>query len=85
MPTNIASVVLVHRAWTDGSSWAKVFSTLTAEGIKVVTAPSPLQTFEGDVTALDNAMEQVPGPIVLAGHAYAGAVIAATPTGREGS
>ena len=72
------SVVLVHGAWADGSSWAKVIAPLTAEGFKVAAAPLPLTSFREDVAALDRALERVTGPVVLAGHAYAGAVIGAT-------
>src|SRR6201985_2310247 len=78
MPQSDVTVVLVHGAWADGSSWAKVIAPLTAAGIKVVAAPLPLTTFRDDVAALDRALERVAGPVVLAGHAYAGAVIAAT-------
>jgi pimeloyl-ACP methyl ester carboxylesterase len=72
------TVVLVHGAWADGSSWAKVISRLAADGIAVSAAPLPLTSFLEDVAALDRALERVTGPIVLAAHAYAGAVIAAT-------
>src|ERR1700685_2065667 len=72
------SVVLVHGAWADGSSWAKVIAPLAAEGVKVVAVPLPLTSFQDDVEALDRTLERIAGPIVLAGHAYAGAVIAAT-------
>jgi pimeloyl-ACP methyl ester carboxylesterase len=78
MSANGVSVVLVHGAWADGSSWSKVIGSLAAEGIKAVAAPLPLTSFQDDVAALDRALERVPGPVVLAGHAYAGAVIAAT-------
>jgi pimeloyl-ACP methyl ester carboxylesterase len=72
------SVVLVHGAWADGSSWSKVIGPLAAEGVPVVAAPLPLTSFQDDGAALDRALERVPGPVVLVGHAYAGAVIAAT-------
>jgi pimeloyl-ACP methyl ester carboxylesterase len=72
------SVVLVHGAWADGSSWAEVIAPLSAEGLEVVAAPLPLTTFADDVAALDRTLERVSGPVVLVGHAYAGAVIAAT-------
>jgi pimeloyl-ACP methyl ester carboxylesterase len=78
MSTNDLSVVLVHGAWADGSSWAKVIRALSAGGIKAVAAPLPLTSFQDDVAALDRALERISGPVVLAGHAYAGAVIAAT-------
>lgn len=78
MAANNVSVVLVHGAWADGSSWAKVIAALAADGTKVAAAPLPLTTFADDVTALDRTLERVAGPVVLVGHAYAGAVIAAT-------
>jgi pimeloyl-ACP methyl ester carboxylesterase len=78
MSSNDLTVVLVHGAWADGSSWAKVIGPLAADGIKVVAAPLPLTSFPDDVSALDRTLERVTGPVVLVGHAYAGAVIAAT-------
>jgi len=78
MSSNNVSVVLVHGAWADGSSWAKVIAPLTSSGIRVVAAPLPLTTFRDDVSALDRALDRMAGPIILAGHAYAGAVIGAT-------
>ena len=78
MATNNATVVLVHGAWADGSSWAKVIMALAATGVKAVAPPLPLTSFHDDVSALDRTLERVEGPIVLAGHAYAGGVIAAT-------
>ena len=78
MATNNAAVVLVHGAWADGSSWAKVIAPLAASGVKTIAAPLPLTSFQDDVAALDRALEQVDGPVVLAGHAYAGGVIGAT-------
>ncbi|MFW8644836.1 esterase/lipase family protein [Rhizobium beringeri] len=77
------NVVLVHGAWADGSSWSKIIQLLAAEGLTVVAAPLPLTSFSDDVAALDRALERLTGPVVLVGHAYAGAVIAAT-RGREG-
>jgi pimeloyl-ACP methyl ester carboxylesterase len=78
MSSSEANVVLVHGAWADGSSWAKVIVALAASGVKAVAAPLPLTSFQDDVAALDGTLERVEGPVVLAGHAYAGGVIAAT-------
>ena len=72
------SVVLVHGAWADGSSWAKVIGPLAAEGVRVLAAPLPLTSFAEDTAAVERTLERVSGPVVLVGHAYAGAVIAAT-------
>ncbi len=72
------SVVLVHGAWADGSSWAKVIGPLAAAGFNVIAAPLPLTSFADDTAALERTIERASGPVVLVGHAYAGAVIAAT-------
>ena len=78
MSRNNVTVVLAHGAWADGSSWSKVISSLTALSVKSVAAPLPLTSLPDDVAALDRTLERVDGPVVLVGHAYAGAVIAAT-------
>src|ERR1700722_10452885 len=78
MAMNDPTLVLVHGAWADGSSWAKVIAPLAASGVKAVAAPLPLTSFRDDVAALDRALDRVQGPVVLAGHAYAGGVIGAT-------
>jgi pimeloyl-ACP methyl ester carboxylesterase len=70
------SVVLTHGAWADGSSWARVVTALKAEGAKVSAAPLPLTSLADDVAALNRSLDRTEGPIVLTGHAYAGAVIA---------
>ena len=77
MPRENVSVVLVHGAWADGSSWAKVIGPLAAQGINVIAAPLPLTSFADDIAAVERTLERASGPVVLAGHAYAGAVIAA--------
>ncbi|WP_218823552.1 alpha/beta fold hydrolase [Inquilinus limosus] len=72
-----ATLVLVHGAWADGSSWGPVIAPLQRRGLAVRAAPLPLTSLADDVAALDRVLERVDGPVVLAGHAYAGAVIAA--------
>ncbi|MFM0097452.1 alpha/beta hydrolase [Paraburkholderia nemoris] len=72
------SAVLVHGAWADGSSWSKVVGRLKARGINAVAAPLPLTSLHDDVAALNRTLERIDGPVVLAGHAYAGAVIGST-------
>jgi len=78
MSSNDVSVVLVHGAWADGSSWSKIITPLAAEGVRVSAPPLPLTSFGDDVAALDRALERMPGPVVLVGHAYGGAVIGGT-------
>jgi len=70
------SVVLAHGAWADGSSWAGVIAALKKESVEVSAAPLPLTALADDVAALNRSLERTEGPIVLVGHAYAGAVIA---------
>jgi pimeloyl-ACP methyl ester carboxylesterase len=70
------SVVLAHGAWADGSSWTRVITALKAESVTVSAAPLPLTSLADDVAALNRSLDRIEGPIVLAGHAYAGAVIA---------
>ena len=77
-----ASVVLAHGAWADGSSWSKVITGLRANGVDAVAVPLPLTSLADDVAALDRSLERIDGPIVLAGHAYAGAVIGGTSSGK---
>lgn len=74
--TKDVSVVLTHGAWADGSSWAKVIAALREDAVNVSAAPLPLTSLADDVSALNRSLERTEGPIVLAGHAYAGAVIA---------
>jgi pimeloyl-ACP methyl ester carboxylesterase len=73
-----ASVVLAHGAWADGSSWARVIAALKSEGVNVVAAPLPLTSLADDVAAIDRSLARLEGPVVLVGHAYAGAPIAGT-------
>jgi pimeloyl-ACP methyl ester carboxylesterase len=76
MATKDVSVVLAHGAWADGSSWARVITGLAANGVKAAAAPLPLTSLADDVAALNRSIERMPGPVILAGHAYAGAVVA---------
>ncbi|TRC97471.1 SDR family oxidoreductase [Mesorhizobium sp. WSM4306] len=78
MSSQPMNIVLAHGAWADGSSWAKIIAPLKAKGFNLIAAPLPLTSFRDDVAALDRTIERVAGQVVLVGHAYAGAVIAAT-------
>ncbi|WP_217577607.1 alpha/beta fold hydrolase [Mesorhizobium sp. GbtcB19] len=78
MSAKQVNIVLVHGAWADGSSWAKVIAALAEQGFNVVAAPLPLTSFQDGVAALDRTLERIEGSIILVGHAYAGAVIGAT-------
>jgi pimeloyl-ACP methyl ester carboxylesterase len=69
------SIVMAHGGWADGSSWARVITGLATHGIKAAAAPLPLTDLADDVEALNRSIERMPGLVVLAAHAYAGAVI----------
>jgi pimeloyl-ACP methyl ester carboxylesterase len=69
------TVVLVHGAWADGSSWAKVIPLLQAKGIKVLGVQNPLTSLADDVAATKRVLLNATGPVVLVGHSWAGTVI----------
>jgi pimeloyl-ACP methyl ester carboxylesterase len=71
-----ATVVVVHGAWADGSSWRAVIRLLQEQDFKVVAAPIPLTSLSDDAAALKRTIARIQGPVIVAGHAYAGAVIA---------
>ena len=78
MPVNgNITVVAVHGAWADGSSWKDVILGVEREGLRIVAAPIPLTSLGDDIDALKRALARAQGPVILAGHAYAGAVVAA--------
>jgi pimeloyl-ACP methyl ester carboxylesterase len=79
-----ASVVLVHGAWVDGSSWNDVIGPSLSKGLSVIAAPIPLTSRSEDIAALDRALEHTGGPVNLVAHAYAGVVIASTLAPAEG-
>jgi pimeloyl-ACP methyl ester carboxylesterase len=82
MSLQSATVVLVHGAWADGSCWENVILPLRGNGYNVTAAPIPLTSLTEDAAALRRAVERTTGPVILVGHAYAGAVIAAVQDDR---
>ena len=73
--STISNVVLVHGAWADGSSWAKVIPLLAAKGMAITAVQLPLTSFEADVAAVRRSIALADGDVVLVGHSYAGSVI----------
>jgi pimeloyl-ACP methyl ester carboxylesterase len=71
-----ATVVLVHGAWADGSSWGTVINGVAEQGLGVICAPLPLTTLGDDIAAVCRVVAKIDGPVLLVAHAYAGAVIA---------
>lgn len=72
---NKPTVVLVHGAWADSSSWAGVVRGLQADGYDVIAPANPLRSLSSDSTYLQDVLDTVEGPIVLVGHSYGAAVI----------
>ena len=68
------TVVVIHGAWADGSSWEPVIRRLQGAGLDVVAAPIPLTSLNDDARALQRMIGRTEGPVVVASHAYAGAV-----------
>jgi pimeloyl-ACP methyl ester carboxylesterase len=69
------TVVLVHGAWADGSSWNDVIERLQAEGLQVTAPPNPLRGISIDSAYIASLLGQVPGPVLAVAHSYGGAVL----------
>jgi pimeloyl-ACP methyl ester carboxylesterase len=69
------TVVLVHGAFADASSYAQVIPRLIAHGLDVVAPAVPNRSLIGDAAYVASIVRQIPGPVVLVGHSYGGAVI----------
>ena len=69
------TVVLVHGAFADSSSWNGVIERLQTTGIRVIAPANPLRGIAHDSAYLASRLEQIPGPVVAVGHSYGGAVI----------
>ncbi|MFD5570309.1 alpha/beta fold hydrolase [Streptomyces cadmiisoli] len=81
-PTKKPTVVLVHGAFADSSSWNGVIKRLQRDGYPVVAPANPLRGLASDAEYLDSYLKSVKGPIVLAGHSYGGAVISQAADGN---
>jgi pimeloyl-ACP methyl ester carboxylesterase len=77
------SIVLVHGAWADSSSWDAVVTRLQADGYTVYVPPNPLEGLPYDAEAIRDYLDTIPGPVILVGHSYGGAVITNAATGDK--
>jgi pimeloyl-ACP methyl ester carboxylesterase len=80
--TSKPSIVLVHGAWADASSWSGVISRLQDDGYTVYAPPNPLRGLASDSAYLASFLATISGPIVLVGHSYGGVVISNAATGN---
>jgi pimeloyl-ACP methyl ester carboxylesterase len=69
------TIVLVHGAFGDASSWRPVYDLLDGDGYTVIAAANPLRGVASDASHLEAVIDQIDGPVVLVGHSYAGMVI----------
>ena len=76
------TIVLVHGAFADASSWNPVVTELLHEGYPVIASANPLRSVSGDSKYLSSVLATITGPIVLVGHSYGGAVITNAATGN---
>src|SRR6266850_2461021 len=75
-PTDpVKNIVLVHGAFSDGSSWSKVIPILQAKGYNVTAVQNPLTSLADDVAATNRALALQDGPVILVGHSWGGVVI----------
>jgi pimeloyl-ACP methyl ester carboxylesterase len=77
-----STIVLVHAAWADGSCWANIILPLERRGLHIICAPIPMTSLTDDANAVSRVLERTNGAVVLVGHAYSGAVIAAVQEDR---
>ena len=77
------SIVLVHGAFADGSSWNKVIPLLEAEGFTVTAVQNPLKSLSEDVATTKRVLDAQQGDVVLVGHSYGGAVITEAAAGNS--
>jgi pimeloyl-ACP methyl ester carboxylesterase len=77
------TVVLVHGAFADSSSWNGVAGILQKDGYRVVAAANPLRSVAGDAAYVSDVVKSIEGPVVLVGHSYGGSVITAAANGRD--
>ncbi|MGW0186304.1 alpha/beta fold hydrolase [Streptomyces sp. NPDC003362] len=75
MSTSTPTVLLVHGAFADATSWSGVIAELRAHGVPVVAPPNPLRGLAADAAYVASVAAQIDGPVILVGHSYGGALI----------
>jgi pimeloyl-ACP methyl ester carboxylesterase len=80
--TGKPTIVLVHGAFAESSSWNKVVKILQKDGYPVVAAANPLRSVKGDADYVSNLVASIPTPVVLVGHSYGGSVISEAANGN---
>jgi pimeloyl-ACP methyl ester carboxylesterase len=75
------TIVLVHGAFADGSSWSKIIPALEKNGYNVIAVQNPLAAFADDVATTRRVIDAQSGPVIVVGHSYGGAVMTNAATG----
>jgi pimeloyl-ACP methyl ester carboxylesterase len=82
-PAGLPTVILVHGAFADSSSWDGVAAKLATDGYRVIGVANPLRSVKTDAAAVASVIKTVEGPVVLVGHSYGGAVITEAANGND--
>ena len=77
------SIVLVHGAWADGSSWQNIIPILQKDGYNVTAVQLPETSLADDIVTAQRVIDDVGGPVVLVAHSYGGAVTTGAAVGRD--
>jgi pimeloyl-ACP methyl ester carboxylesterase len=81
--SDMPTVVLVHGAFADASSWGGVITRLQSRGVPVTAPPNPLRGITADTAYIGSLLAQLEGPVLAVGHSYGGAVITNAATGAK--
>ncbi len=81
-PVSKPTIVLVHGAFAESSSWNPVIAELLAKGYPAIAAANPLRSVKGDASHVASIISSINGPVVLVGHSYGGAVISNAALGK---
>ena len=77
------TIVLVHGAFADGTSWQRVIPMLERDGFNVIAVQNPLTSLAADVETTKRVIDAQTGPVIAVGHSYGGAVITAAAAGNK--
>lgn len=81
--TKPETIVLVHGAFADSSSWNGVMADLKQDGYAVLAVANPLRGLQADADYVSRVVKSIPGPVVLVGHSYGGGVITDAAAGTD--
>ncbi|KGE01317.1 alpha/beta hydrolase [Rhizobium sp. YS-1r] len=82
-PRTKPTIVLVHGAFAESSSWNGVIQALAKDGYTAIAAANPLRSVTSDAAAVASVLRSIPGPVVLVGHSYGGPVITEAANGNS--